>query len=527
LYCRYLDCHIHYLNPSQPCGGAFGNYLKNNLGIRKLPYQISILELVAENLMPPSAFVRLPTTYFSQWDNYPHLGRESSIELSDELKLAGLFNLYIEHSKLTTINDLGHPYDLELKNSFLDRFSISPVADLEIIDHPNGRQFRPYEIYLPYWTAFMLLEVLEECRFIDKYLPSDQGIRIFKEKAASIQQRWNKGFTESFNRISHYRTVVTQLGLAEDIPDMTYGEQASYILKLADAKISDLETDMQRLLTLFNLWSDKYKKGGLPQFGKAIEILKRDIYYLFEWLCSTGADKHDLFTRWSYDDRQPRAWADLREVLDFEEIRFRQCFLRYTEYYCKSTPDRLTQIDFNSFYTRAEELNGFYPWIRAFYNLHEAINHQGTIALAQPRILDNLLIYTIRTEILLRAMYQHIAGKTELDSLREMLVDYKQYISDTNCHTILDAVKSEWSLTELRSRPQDIFANIKKKNIGKKWSKEQKHLFQSMMYFIASRNYFAHHHYNDKEFDSHVNELCGEILKSCLHTVLYTDSYLS
>lgn len=492
-----------------------------------LPYRISILELIADNLIPSSAFVCLPTTYFSQWDNYPYLPRKSSTELSDELKLAGLFNLYIPHGKLTTINDLGHPYDLGLKISFLDRFSISPIADLEIIDHPNGRQFRPYEIYLPYWAAFMLLEVLDECRFIDKYLPPDQGILIFKEKAARIHNHWKKIYAESFNRISHYRTVATQLALSKDLPELTYGDRANYILKLADAEIPELETDMQALLTLFKRWNDKYQKGGLPQFGKAIEILKRDIYYLFEWLCSTGADEHDIFTRWSYDDRQPRAWADLRKVLDFEEIKFRQCFLRYAEYYRNNTPNRLTQTDFKGFYARAEELNGFYPWIRAFYDLHEAINHQSTIRLSQPRILDNLLIFAIRTEILLRAMYQHIASKTEPDNLREMLVDYKQYISNTNCKTILDAVNSEWSLTELHSRPQDIFTKIKQRNIGKKWSKEQQHFFQSIMYFVASRNYFAHHHYNDKEFDSHVNALCGEILRSCLHTVLYMDSFLS
>lgn len=47
----------------------------------------------------------------------------------------------------------------------------------------------------------------------------------------------------------------------------------------------------------------------------------------------------------------------------------------------------------------------------------------------------------MRTEMLLRRILQRIAGKAESDSLKEMLVDYKQHFSDTNCQISLDTEK--------------------------------------------------------------------------------------
>jgi len=214
----------------------------------------------------------------------------------------------------------------------------------------------------------------------------------------------------------------------------------------------------------------------------------------------------------------------LIDVLDFEDATFSNFFEKTAPIYCKNinwiTTDKVIEI-----YNRLEQHDCFAPWIRAFYDLHQSINRTEEIEFTQPRVLDNLLIISIRTEILLRTIYSEVSGDTNPNQLSDMFNKLAVAVSDLKAKPVLAAIasKDNWSLTELRDRPENIYVNIDSCNVGKKWSNEQKYFFRCVLRFVASRNYFAHHSYKDDELNSHINELCSAVLISCLHTILYID----
>ncbi len=79
---------------------------------------------------------------------------------------------------------------------------------------------------------------------------------------------------------------------------------------------------MTLLLELYSDWENKLKCHGLTSYNMGLEQLKKDIYFLFEWLCISGVSERDLLEKWSYKNRHTRSWSQLQDVLDFEEIKF-------------------------------------------------------------------------------------------------------------------------------------------------------------------------------------------------------------
>lgn len=65
------------------CGGRFASYLENKFGIKKLPYNIKLIDLILDTDNTDELFVELPKEYFLGWDSYPCLGEEVKESSSD------------------------------------------------------------------------------------------------------------------------------------------------------------------------------------------------------------------------------------------------------------------------------------------------------------------------------------------------------------------------------------------------------------------------------------------------------------
>ncbi|PKH86933.1 hypothetical protein CXF79_09385 [Colwellia sp. Bg11-28] len=488
---------------------------------KKLPYDIKIIDLICEDCIDVDLFVELPKSYFESWDNFPNTGRQSNQCEKNDIGDAGYYNLIIRLDDETSLSELSHPYDAQLNESFKKRFGVQPPLKLIKCDHPNGRSFYPNEAYMAYWKAYVILEAANECLFIDRYMAKEEGSLLFKDKVRSVNQKWLSQYASIFDAISHYRTLISQFNHLEKLFTTTHGELSQHLLNRANITASELNSGLGSLLTLHLDWSRKLNNNGMTAFNFALKSLKRDIYFLFEWLCGLSYTEEDLFKQWANSNGQAASHSQLKDVLDFEEIHFKLIFERYTPIYCQDNSKWFNLDGVAETYDQLNEYQSFEPWISSFSDLHKSINKKSDITFVQPRLLDTLLVMTIRTEVLIRTMLLNLSGKQEPDDFYVVLRELSAFVKDDASKTVLIAVGDNRDLTKLQDRPESVFNKIETSIIGKKWSNKQKHFFKVIQKFITSRNYFAHHYYKDHEFKTHTNKFCGEVVTSCLQTILF------
>src|SRR6266508_1613947 len=125
-YCRYLDAQIFLPSTTgSAADGTFGHYLKSTIDITRLPYQISLADLIREKVVEPDLFVLLPREYFLNYENFPQRPAKFVPSLSEELETVRYHsvNIVLVPGETFSLKDLLHPYDQEkLKVDFVGRF---------------------------------------------------------------------------------------------------------------------------------------------------------------------------------------------------------------------------------------------------------------------------------------------------------------------------------------------------------------------------------------------------------------------
>lgn len=506
-YCRYLDSRYR-----------FPNYLKRSFGIQKLPYSLTLLDLLPGDVFSPDLFTALPEEFFFAWENYSCIPKKFSDDLPRKLADAVDYDIYI-HSRLEQAEDCHHPYDYELKESFVRQFS-SPVPEQIVkIRHPNGSYLYPYAAYFAYWRGYPLFEAVDSCRGIESFLPKEAGIAIFKKHLSQRNEDWNEHYRDTFDRLSFYRTFTARNAFSKHKIEGI----ETYLLHYTHASQEILEEDMEKLLILFQNWKWKIERYGKCHYSTSLELLRKDIYLLLQWLSNLTGSAEKFFERWTNHGAVVQRWAELKEVINDEAFAFEQTFKLYLPAYSKDITKWLKNIDIDAAYARLAAINSFTPWVRAFHDLHESINIQKKpIDFKHTRIIDRLIVITIRTEIVIRSLYQKRYVKKEPYDLKELFLKLNT--------GIFQAVYENWNITQLRYTPDDVFekidALIDNHVVGKKWSNDQKYFFRAILKFIAARNYFAHHSYLDESMDTR-GELAGSVLEACLHSLLFVEDFLS
>lgn len=527
LYSRYLNVGLYRDTPlaigssAKVCHGWFGQYLKDRLEIQRIPYGLSIEDMIVKRALIPDLFVELPSEYF--------LLSEDS-EMSEALKHADYHRVEISTQGDWSLESLLHPYDGERERDFVDRFSKKIPRTLKKEKHPNGDAFRAYEAYFSYWKSYVFVEALDGYDNIDEFLSWKTGREILISRFTDVSQQWEENYKNVFTRLSFYRTAKTILTLWEAPRiSITYQELSEFIQKVTDCNSELLEQDMEKLLILFGDWK-KRQKEGRRYYPQAIELLRQDIYLLLEWLCTLNRKPQKVyFEKWSYDIEPHDIWVQLKEVISYEEFELERRFIRNVPIYTEILKTEGYITDVENVYARLAEHESFWPWIRAFSDLHDQLKHTSPkrpLIFKQSRVLDHLLVFAIRTEILIREFFR---TATQLEENRDLRLVFNQFSiklpEKSRERSILCAVvdKKTWRQTELSGKPDEIFGNIDRIPQKKKWNKSQHHIFLSILRFVTARNYFAHHSFKDGTLNNQVEDLPGQILVSCLKSVIYMD----
>ncbi|MDK2957448.1 MAG: hypothetical protein PWQ57_2946 [Desulfovibrionales bacterium] len=383
---------------------------------------------------------------------------------------------------------------------------------------------------MPYWGIYILLEALNKCNGIEKYLDIDHGKKKFICSVENIGEKWIKNYAKTFDRISLYRTLISRYIICDCKFKLKYGDILNYILNATSSAPDDLLKDMETLLAMDRDWRRARMHDGINAFDSAIESLRYDMYCLFCMLCSSKKyNAVKLFAKFD-SNLDDFGFSNLHDVLQFEEIKFKRIFILYVPHYLKDTHIGKLKIDWECIYDDLYQFNGFEAWIRAFSDMHHSLNKNQNLrtrlCFEQPRLLDHLLVMTIRTEIILRSIVERISGQDAPDGIKDVIENIAKIIitkEEKQYLPVFDGIKSKIKeLTSLRNeRLINMFENIKSDPHGtKNWKPAQRETFEAILTFIKARNYFAHHSFNDNELANNSKKLPNEVLTACLFTVI-------
>lgn len=526
-YCRYLDISLCNGRSLTFCGGRFGQYLKDRFGLEKLPYDISATKLLLAKALTPDLFVELPSSFFKNWRNFPErpaILRDKAVQDTNVAK----YDLYFRALN-ATVSDLYHPYDTDqLRTDFVQNFTTEIPKKVKTYKISDYHYFSPYEAYFAYWRGYLLIDSLIGYFDIENFLSYSKGTKKLIERISKVCQIWDDKYEQTFNRISLYRTAKSILITDSSDSLLTYREISGSICRFSGATENVLESDMELLLTLYDRWSCEIDNHGRGQIKKALDLLRQDIYLLFEWLVTlTDRGEAYYFEKWSYGAFRTARWAELKDVICYEDFDLRKHFLLYGKLYAKELGAMGQQVELEKCYNRLTKISSFPPWIRALSDMHRSLNHNSILHFSQPRFLDYLIVITIRTEIVIRDIHAiSVPEGKYVDQLYDAIRGLAVFSRDPSFLKTTDLLRQDWVKTKLNCKPTDLFKEIDALPPRKGCNKVTLHIYKQMLRFVASRNYFAHHSYKDETINSRQDTIVADVLKACMQTLIFIDSKL-
>ncbi len=513
-YCRYMNIDLPLFPRSATYTGKFGQELIK-LGMDSFPFRIHPVDLVLHGVLKPSLYVGLPQSYFDTWKNFPVRPRESEIDDS----MAGMYDCHISPIFAKSIVDLLHPYDGELKRPFREKFQSEIPEKFTECTHPNRGKYISAEAYIAYWQAYAIADGFYKYRHAEFFLSSHDGKRQCIEMAKSKAKSFIEKYGDAFDRLSWYRTIVT--GVNFSALSCSCGDVFAFAQRYSKVNNDSLRKDLRLLLELDAKWKFQVKKHGCVVLKNARNSLSKDIYLVYEQLRLLDVPANAIFEEFS-PAYFGAVFTPLSEVLQFEEYVLKQSFLSLGKFYCAEIKAREYECS-DQVFDALMQVPGFDTWMRAFHDLHESLNEpkEQPVSFKQNRIVDALIIMSVRTEIVLRELFRPVLDSESDLSIIDFLKAAKAHLTDKKLK-IVDEVCSAKNAkkTKLHNTPPDIFIGIDDMAFSK-WSKQDVCLFRAIMKFIAARNYFAHHAYKDDEINIQASALSKQILESLFATLLF------
>jgi hypothetical protein len=159
--------------------------------------------------------------------------------------------------------------------------------------------------------------------------------------------------------------------------------------------------------------------------------------------------------------------------------------------------------------------------------MHKSINKKSIVDFNHPRIIDFLIVMTIRTEIVIRDMYiQRLEKKDSPDNLFDVFKGIARALKGQERTKVLESLYTDKARTKLNNKPENIFENIEAINQKDGWNEEMMYFYKQILKFVTSRNYFAHHSYKDESINSRQSNIAADVLKSCIQSLVFLDSAL-
>jgi len=519
VYCRYLSVGLTKWPPSAiKLGGKFGDYL-NELGIKSLPFRIHLPDLLCFGVLQSSLYVELPRSFFDQWHNFPEKPIQSEERVQTD---AGWYSLEILPHLFDSFDDCIHPYDGSLKEQFSDRFKSQVPKVFSWHEHRNGSKFVAAEAYIPYWQAYVLGATYHKYQYMEYHVLADEGKQRYLELLKNDVCGFIEKYQGTFERVSWYKTIVN--AAQPSSIQFTQGQIFSLVQQHSQANLTVLKEDLHLLLALDYSWTERLRRNGCTVLQNVNESLRQDIYWIYEQLRLCGCEKKALLDE--FQAKNCSAETALDEVLENEWYRFQRAFCDFGSHYCSeiSTWDyTCTESEFARLY----QIAGFDSWMRAFYDMHQALQNmlRKSVTFKQERIVDGLIVLAVRTEIVLREMLRPVLQSKSDESIKGFLNKASCHLSQDTKIVLQTCCNQIAEVTKLYDKPTDIFARIDQE-CPKNWSSEHIHFLQAILKFITARNYFAHHAYKDADLNSPTSKLAEHILKSLIATLLFFDRHV-
>lgn len=522
-YSSYMSIAAHSADYSPKiCNGKFAEFLKTNFDLQKLPYGMKLLDLL---LASPSSYelhVKLPEEFFKSWKNYPSSGDNFDC-MNEDLNSVFYFDWDLLSTDSFEIKDLVHPYDSNLKQSFVEKYKeTNQIDSVEKVKHENGRFFYPCEMYLAHWRAYVLIETIVECKFIEKYKTAVDGKKLFLEKFIKINEEWTKKYKSTLDIVSTYKTVSARLG--HENSNVNFHKD---LLDFLNINVQDIEVTIENLLRIYKKFKGINKSKKITDFDNALNLLQQDIYLMVEWLEYLGVQRANIYKKWSYEKFSNENWVELSEVLPRMEIVENSTLVNFSQYYLDPLVFnwmKRNHFEIENLIKDLSTLETSKVWIRTFSRLHKEIQtNKRLINFDFPLIIDSLLILTIRTEAILRERLGELCGETK--DLMDVVNKLGDFANDQDKRVFIN-VKSlqdqNNKLTRLEDKPENIFGLIETATLpNNNLSESRKYFIKSILMFITARNYFAHHSYKDSEIGYVQSVLAKLIIEACFTTIVF------
>jgi hypothetical protein len=547
--------HFRYLSFTGTSGGSHFIDWLTELGLKELPYGLKIENIIERGWLKPVLRVDLPSSYFSAWRNYPELPKAGE-PLAEE-------DRWSEYCEVEWAFPSGnfypewflHPYDRSSgEGNEFRKHAVDPDATLpELIRLGERPKVRSVYWYFSHWQGYQLIDLLNvvvlfptvsnlpnALNVLNNFCNNYSSYKTISDlNIKQVLNRWGKR-EKVFSWLSYYRTM---LGTASCLAFHDAKRRSQLITEGAQEIASHLQiggNDLEKafekhFLKIFQEWQWSIQRESLFH-KKALDELRKDIYYALDWLCRlSGKPAKFYLDKWKYPDRSEREWAQLRDVLPFEDLKVQDHFLRLAPRYIKEfneqLPERL-QIGEQKFKSFVDGLwrdyKTFPLFCRAFYKLHQQMVRDKVIDLKNYDILDYFLTLAMRTEALLSEIYlgrKLVPGQDEGANLVKIFKRYQSAIGhpcndfQNGLHLALNRNDGFLKLTELYDFPEEPLKKISKALEVKNQNPiAQKVAFHVLVCNLA-RNYFAHHTYLDDYILE--NENARTMIVSILVTALY------
>ena len=303
----YLSVGAHRVT-KEICEGKFKYFLKEAIGLKKLPYNLNLIDLLTLNHSSYDLFVKLPKQLFETWDSYPSYPKSEQV-LDSKIRSAEHFD---EEIPIYDANqhEFLHPYDTTLRNDFVNQFISDEIKDIPIFEHSRGYgiKYRPCEFYLEYWRGYILIDTCVDCKFIDHYLSRSEGTSKFQEAFVKNNNLWVSKYKKSFNILAKLRTAI---GYSINTQKKDYYLKLKEYLQLNE---EDLFKILSELLEIHKSWIWKKKNRDTTDLDKALLQLQYDVYIIYCWLLNLDVSSNVIFSRYTYPNCFEENWSQLSDV---------------------------------------------------------------------------------------------------------------------------------------------------------------------------------------------------------------------
>lgn len=394
----------------------------------------------------------------------------------------------------------------------------------------DGEIICPYADYFFHWQGYALIDIIRASDCIKPILNTPdvkdraQGIVRIAERLdgrnlrdiLTAPQPWD-GLARPMTWISHYRAFrdaldAWNLGQTSDPEIHSRGchELATHLGINPDALSTFIKDDLLRLADQWIRTKGREKLWTNP----AWTCLQEDIYLALEWLCYL-ADKtlDDYLEGWSRpSDRQYNGTAELIKVLPFDFFSDRYYFLDMVPHYLKPFNEALAdneKLVGNRLKLAVDNLRSTnYPFggfLSSFRQLHDEMTFKsadfGKLDFRNRRPLDFYSLLAVRAEGCLMFALRESGNLAAINPEKRQLQRYIWQLAEKKGLSP-NAVKFFRS-EEAQKRVQLYYEPNTPIHEVMNWTPavgpRELRLLQAFLCCVLARNYFAHHHYLDKE----------------------------